>query len=38
MMKLVTLDAAFFDEKPEIAADTPADASSIKDFQLFNSN
>jgi len=37
-MKLVTLDAAFFDEKPEIVADTPADASAIKDFQLFNSN
>lgn len=38
MVKLVTLDAAFFDEKPEIVADTPADASAIKDFQLFSSN
>jgi hypothetical protein len=38
MLRLTTLDPTFWDGKPEVAADTPADATAIKDFQLFNSN
>lgn len=38
MLKLTTLDEKFWSDVPEVAADTPADATGIKDFQLFDSN